>query len=299
MKILFVFVRMLSHLPLRVLYVISDVLYLLVYYIVHYRRNLVFRQVKECFPEKTEKERKGIVKKFYKVFCDYIVEILKMNTISPEEMKQRVEFVGIDKMLDTLNREKKQFSFVYLGHYGNWEWLSSFPLWFPPEWTGSQIYHPLYNKYVDQYFLKQREKYNGRCIPMKTTLRHILTMRREGKHEVIGFIADQSPKWEAMHHWTDFLNHKTSFFIGTEKIARQVDAALYYLNVTRPRRGYYRAELKLISLHPDEMDEFEATDRYAALLEEQINECPELWLWTHKRWKRTYEEWLKRKGEES
>ena len=117
--------------------------------------------------------------------------------------------------------------------------------------------------------------------------------------EIIGFIADQSPKWQATHHWTRFLRHQTAFFIGSERIARQVDAALYYVRVTRPRRGYYRAELVLITLNPQSPDldiqsEYPATDRYAQLLEQQIREKPELWLWTHNRWKRTYEQWLER-----
>ncbi len=294
MKIVLTLIRWFSHLPLGTLYVISDGLYFLIFYVVRYRRALVLRQLKDSFPEKSEQECKAIARRFYRTFCDYLVEILKANTISPDEMYRRVEFVNFDTMQETLLREGKQFGFVYLGHYGNWEWLASFPLWLGPEWKGAQIYHPLYNKVVDQFFLQQRERMGGRCIPMKTTLRHILTAKREGQREIIGFIADQSPKWEAMHHWTDFLNHQTSFFIGTERIARQVGAALYYLRVTRPRRGYYRAELQLISLNPDEMADFEATDRYAALLEEQIRECPELWLWTHNRWKRTYEAWLQR-----
>ena len=173
--------------------------------------------------------------------------------------------------------------------------MASFPLWLDDEWQGAQIYHPLYNKEVDRFFIELRQQFGGRCIPMKLTLRQILTARKEGQKEIIGFIADQSPKWEAMHHWTDFLNHKTSFFIGTEKIARQVNAALYYVRVTRPKRGYYRAELQKISINADELGEFEATNYYAALLEAQIRECPELWLWTHNRWKRTYEEWVQKK----
>ena len=134
---------------------------------------------------------------------------------------------------------------------------------------------------------------------MKQTMRQILEARQKGQAEIIGFIADQSPKWQATHHWTPFLRHQTAFFIGSERIARQVDAALYYVRVTRPRRGYYRAELVLITLNPqspelDIQSEYPATDRYTQLLEQQIREQPELWLWTHNRWKRTYEQWLER-----
>ena len=146
---------------------------------------------------------------------------------------------------------------------------------------------------MDDFFLRLRSQFGGVCIPMKETLRQVLTVRGEGRMEAIGFIADQSPKWEAMHHWTRFLNHDTSFFIGTEKIGKQVDACNYYVRVTRPCRGRYDCHIEPISTNPKEMPDFEITDRYAQLLEEQIREEPELWLWTHNRWKRTKEEWLK------
>lgn len=307
-RLLFIVLRLISRLPLRIHYFLSDVvLYPLAYYIVGYRRKLVRRQLEECFPEQSKAERRRTERRFYHFLCDIIVEIVKMGAMSHEEMRRRVEFVGIPEMQETLKREGKQFGFFYLGHYGNWEWLSSFPLWLDPVWQGAQIYHPLKNQAIDCFFLDQREQYGGICIPMKQTLRQILTARRQGGHEIIGFIADQSPKWQAMHHWTDFLGHPTSFFIGTEKIARQVDAALYYVHVTRPRRGYYRAELVPITLHPaeyakeniDEMGDFPATDSYASMLEAQIRECPELWLWTHDRWKRTYGEWIERQNNTS
>ena len=306
-RLLFCILRLLSRLPLGFHYFMSDVvLYPLIYYVAHYRRALVRRQLAECFPERSEQERKDIAKRFYHFLCDYIVETLKLQTMSHEEVKRRVKFVGIEEMQELLLREGKQFGFFYLGHYGNWEWMASFPLWLSPIWQGAQIYHPLKNKQADQFFLDLRQQFGGLCIPMKQTLRQILMDWKQGKHKIIGFIADQSPKWEAMHHWTDFLHHKTSFFIGTEKIARQVDAALYYVRVTRPRRGYYQAELVPINLHPkatmeetkntDGISPFESTDRYISLLEEQIREQPELWLWTHNRWKRTYEEWLQRQN---
>ena len=290
--------------PLRVHYALSDVvLYPLVRYVVRYRRKLVRAQLADCFPEKTAQERGETERRFYHFFCDYIVETLKLITMPHDEMRRHVEFVGIEEMQETLRREGKRFGFFYLGHYGNWEWLASFPLWLNTEWQGAQIYHPLRNRHIDHFFIDMRQQFGGVCIPMKQTLRQILQAKRDGQQQIIGFIADQAPKWQAVHHWTDFLHHKTAFFIGTERIARQVDAALYYVRVTRPRRGYYRAELVPITLHPNETtgknadgtDSYAATDSYVNMLESQIHECPELWLWTHNRWKRNYEEWLLRK----
>lgn len=291
-RILFSLLRLLSRLPLRVHYFLSDaLLFPLAYHIIRYRRRLVAQQLADCFPEKSEAERRDIGRRFYHFLCDYVVETLKMQTMPHDEMKRRVEFIGITEMQETLKREGKPFGFFYLGHYGNWEWMASFPMWLDKVWQGAQIYHPLKNKEVDKFFLDLREQFGGICIPMKQTLRQILTAHRDGKQEIIGFIADQSPKWQATHHWTNFLNHQTAFFTGAERMARQVDAALYYVRVTRPQRGHYRAELIPIAISADEMGEFEATDRYVELLESQIREVPELWLWTHNRWKRTYEEW--------
>lgn len=299
-KILFALLRLLSRMPLGVHYFLSDyLLFPLVYHLVRYRRKLVRIQLADSFPEKGKKELRNIERRFYHFFCDYFVETLKMETMSNEEMKRRVEFVGINEMQETLLRQGKKFCFAYLGHYGNWEWMASFPLWLHEPWQGAQIYHPLHNPEVDQHFLKEREKFGGRCIPMKQTLRQILTAKQEGRHEVIGFIADQAPKVQSLHHWIDFLNHKTAVFVGNERIARQVDAAPYYIRVTRPRRGYYRAEVLPMNISPEAGEEYAITNEYARLLEEQIREQPELWLWSHDRWKRNYQKWLQRQGIES
>ena len=157
---------------------------------------------------------------------------------------------------------------------------------------GGQIYHRIYNKAFDELFLRLRGQFGGESILMKDTLRRILTLRKQEKKVMIGFIADQLPKLENMNHWTHFLNHETSFFIGAERIAKQVDAALYYVDVERVKRGYYRATFRLMTLHPKEYADYDLTDWYARLLEESICRRPAYWLWTHKRWKRTKEQWL-------
>lgn len=289
--------RMLSLLPMRVLYILSDLFfYPLLYHVVRYRRRLVYRQLSESFPDRDHTWIRRTERRFYHFLCDYVVETIKLLTISDQELMNRVRFPNIDEMQDTLDAHRKPFGFFYLGHLGNWEWLASFPLRLHNGWHGSQIYHPLRNPLADNFFIRLRQRFGSRCIPMRQTLRYILRARAEKRREIVGFIADQSPKWEAMHFWTDFLHHPTSFFTGTERIAREVDAALYYIRVTRPRRGHYEAWLIPLSLHPDELAPDEATRRYAALLEEDIRRTPELWLWTHNRWKRTYDEWIKRGG---
>lgn len=292
--ILFFLLYLLSLLPMRLLYLLSDCLFFPLFHIVKYRRKVVEKQLDECFPEKSMQERRAIERQFYHFFCDYLVEVIKLFSISKKEMMRRMKFVGIEQVREEL--KDKKFCFLYLGHYCNWEYIASLSYWLPGIHCG-QIYHRIYNQAFDELFLKLRGQFGGESILMKDTLRRILTLRNQEKKVMIGFIADQLPKWENMHHWTTFLNHDTSFFIGAERIAKQVDAALYYVDVERVKRGYYQVRFRLMTLHPKEFPDYELTDQYARLLEESICRQPAYWLWTHKRWKRTKEEWLKRQQE--
>lgn len=294
--ILFFLLYLLSLLPMRLLYLLSDCLFFPLFHIVKYRRKVVEKQLDECFPEKSMQERRAIERQFYHFFCDYLVEVIKLFSISKKEMMRRMKFVGIEQVREEL--KDKKFCFLYLGHYCNWEYIASLSYWLPEIHCG-QIYHRIYNQAFDELFLKLRGQFGGESILMKDTLRRILTLRNQEKKVMIGFIADQLPKWENMHHWTTFLNHDTSFFIGAERIAKQVDAVLYYVDVERVKRGYYQVRFRLMTLHPKEFPDYELTDQYARLLEESIRRQPAYWLWTHKRWKRTKEEWLKWKQENS
>lgn len=282
----------LSLLPLRVLYVVSDILYLPLFYCIRYRRHIVYRNLKASFPEKSESEILRIEKQFYHFFCDYVVETIKLFSISKKEMMRRMSFSGLDRVQEELEREQKKYCFIYLGHYCNWEYVASMQYWFPDIHCG-QIYHPLYNKAFDRLFLRLRGQFGGDNIPMKETLRRIIKLGKGEKKVMIGFIADQAPSWWAMEHWTTFLNHDTAFFMGTERIGRKLDAAVYYLDIRRVKRGYYHAELKLLTLHPNDLPQYRLTDMYSECLEKQIKEAPAYWLWSHNRWKRTKEEWLK------
>ncbi len=287
---------LLSLLPMRVHYALSDlVLYPIVYHLVRYRRRIVARQLADCFPERPAAELKREERRFYHFLCDYMVETLALMTMSRSEMKRRVTFEGFEALQREMIQRGKTLALAYLGHYGNWEWLASFPLWTLDGVGAAQVYHPLHSPHTDRFFLQLRARFGGESIPMKETLRYLLTLHREGRRTAVGFIADQSPKWEAMHHWTTFLHHDTSFFIGAERIGRKTDALVFYVRVTRPRRGYYRCFVEPISWSPGEEEEYAITNRYAALLEEQIRQEPYLWLWTHNRWKRTKEEWERRR----
>lgn len=287
----------LSRLPMWAHYALSD--YLIfppLYHLVRYRRRLVRRQLADCFPERSEKERRLIERRFYHFLCDIVVEYVKFYHLPRREVLRRVHFNGMTEFVQQAHDAGKHFSFICLGHFGNWEWLSSFALWMPHGWRASQVYHPLHNAPINNLLLRLRSQYGGQCVPMKDTLRHVMQARHQTQPQCVAFIADQSPTWEAMHHWTTFLHHPTSFFIGAEKLGKRVDAAICYARISRPRRGYYQVDVVPLSMDAARVPDYGITDAFAQMLEEQIEQMPHLWLWTHNRWKRTRAQWEERQA---
>ena len=279
-----------SLLPMRALYVISDMVCPFVR--AFYRRQLVRQQLTECFPEKSLEEIKKIERAFYHQFCDLFVEMIKQFSMSREEMMRRMVFVDCEQSLKSFNSEQN-ILFMMLGHFGNWEWIASLQYWTPGVQC-SQVYHPLSDDMLDKLFLDLREQYGGECIPMRKTVRRLIQLNAGGKPVICGMIADQQPRWDAIHHFSRFLGHDSAVFIGTEEVAKKLNSLVYYGSVTRVKRGYYQCRIIPITLHPQEMADYEITDKYMELLEADIREHPELWLWTHKRWTRTKEEWEER-----
>ncbi len=294
---IFSFWYLLSLLPLRVLYFLSDLLYYPLYYCVRYRRHIVRKNLISSFPEKSSKEIIRIEKEFYHFFCDFTMETIKLLTISKEHLMKRMTFDGIDSILQDLETNQSTLCFVYLGHFGNWEWIASMAYWTPKEVHCAQIYHPLRSKTFDALFLKLRNQFGGECIPMKVTLRRIIELKKAHQKSVIGFISDQLPKWSSIHHFAPFLHKETAVFTGTEQMAKKIGAFIYYAEVTRPKRGQYHCSFKRLTEHPESLEDFKVTDMYTARLEEMIKETPYLWLWSHDRWKRTKEEYERRKRE--
>ena len=190
---------LLSLLPLRFLYFISDLLFYPLYYCIRYRRKIIRNNLSNSFPEKDLKEIVQIEKQFYSFFCDYIVETLKLFSISKKQLMRRMTFEGLDEIVESMNKKNKDFCFIYLGHYCNWEWIASLPYWISKDISCGQIYHPLYNQAFDKLFLRLRNQFGGECIPMKTTLRRIIELKRTKQKAIIGFISDQAPKWNSIH----------------------------------------------------------------------------------------------------
>ena len=284
---------LMSLLPLKVLYFISDLLFYPIYYLVRYRRKVVHKNMTNSFPEKSVAEIKKMEKEFYHSLCDYFVETMKLYGMSKVEVRRRIEFTGLEKVNECLDNGKSVV--VYMAHSFNWEYATSIPLWFKHEnVVVGQIYHPLENKQFDDFFQKLRNQYGSENIAMKSTLRRIVDITKQKQQFIIGFIADQVPTWNEIHHWVDFLNQDTPVFTGTEKIAKRTDSAVFYLHVRRVKRGKYNAHFEFMVDNAASLPDNELTNMYYKLLEDGIREQPNMWLWTHNRWKRTRQGWIER-----
>ena len=280
-------VSTLSWLPLGVHHALaSGIIYPLMYHVVRYRRRLVMQNLRLSFPEKSETERKEIAKAFYRQFADTIVESVYGYRISDEEMRQRVEFRNmgeVNRLVDAAGG-----GIFMLAHFGNWEWMASVQHWVSPGVTEMNIYRRLKSAPMDALMLDIRSKRGGVCVEKQRVLREMVRYRAEKKPVTIGLLSDQKPRPEVTKYWTTFLNQDTGFLDGGEVLAKKFGYPVFYLYITRTKRGYYVADMRTISATPKDTAEGEITERYARLLEENIREQPALWLWTHNRfkWKR-------------
>lgn len=280
--ILYGTIWLISLLPLRLLYIISDFNYLLLAYIIRYRRKVIDNNLKNSFPDKSNKERAAIRKEFYKHLCDYTVETFKLLNMSKKEILKRC----IDKNPEVMSKffDEGRSVVGILGHYGNWEWLSSYPLInSKPKFL--PIYKPLHNKLMDKMFFELRSHFGAEPLKKKDVLRCLISNKKEGNITLTGFIGDQTPTKTNIKYWTKFLNQDTPIFLGVEKIARKLNYPVVFVSMQKVKRGHYEVHTQLISENPKDTAEFEITEAHTRLLEKSIQDNPAYWLWSHKRWK--------------
>lgn len=280
--LLFAFVWTVSLIPSRVMYGISDLLFLVTYYLAGYRKKTVFRNLKNSFPEKSTSEIEHIARKFYRHFCDFLVESLKCIRISVKQLDKRMKFMN-PEIFDELAREKKSFALVS-GHYNNWEWLINIPLKMKHEFL--VIYRPLRSKPVDRLSLYMRKRHNPVMIPMEGIYRQGLKRKAEERLFSVWFLADQRPP-RASRFWTRFLNQETPFFEGVEKISVKLELAIVFMDIQKVKRGCYEVSLKKLFDNAAITREHEVTLAVVREMEEEIIKNPEFWLWSHKRFKHT------------
>ena len=284
---------LLSLLPFWALYLISDFIYLIVYKIVGYRTKVVRKNLSTSFPEKSKEELRTIERQFYHWLCDYFLEALKLLSISRKQLDKRFILTNPEVITDCF--KEGQNVAAILGHYCNWEWLSCVGKDFDNgKWKVGLIYHPLYNKVFDQLLIDIRSCVGGVPVPKKDILRQQLSFKREDIMSIFGYISDQSPKWENIHLWLPFLNHDTPVFTGGERIMRKMNDAVFYVEMARPKRGYYTCTYHLITKDPNSLPEHEITRIFFQMLEKTIQKTPQYYLWSHNRWKRTHEEYNRR-----
>ena len=235
-----------SALPFRVLYVLSDFNYLLMYHVGRYRRKVVRENLEKSFPEKTEAERLQIERKFYRYLSDYMLEDLKLLHMSAEDLCQRMIYKNTEQYLELT--EKYGGIIVMIPHYANYEWLIGMGSVMKPGDVPVQVYKPLKDKYLNELFKQIRSRFGGYNIPKHSTAREIIKLKREGKNMVVGLITDQWPSGD--RYWTTFLGQETAFLNGAERIAKMMNFPVFYCELTKTRRGYCEAEFKLMTEAP-------------------------------------------------
>ena len=279
--IVYPFLWLISLLPFRILYAISDFAFVFVYHIFGYRRKVVTSNMKLCFPEKTDQEIASIRKKFYHHFCDMLLESIKSITVSEKEIIKRYVFTNVDD-IHQLEKENKSIVLM-MGHYGSWEWI--FILQKHVNYIGYAVYKQLSNKYFDKLAKRIRARYNSYLITTKETFPTLLRAKRNNELTFNGFVFDQSPKLDKAMYWQDFMGVKVPVHIGAEILAKRLDMATLFLKVKKVKRGHYEATFIDIIRNPKDYDNYDITDMSLKRVEEQIHEAPEFYLWTHKRWK--------------
>ena len=269
-----------SLIPFWVLYIYSDILYFFLFHVFAYRKKVVYKNLKNSFTEKSEKEIHNIAKAFYTNLSDITVESIKGLSMSKKQLLKRYKVINLE--FEQKYFEKGTGVIAIGSHYANWEWgVLCFSLQFSHETFG--LYKPLSNKLTDKYIRKSRAAWGMNLIPIKDTNRHFQKKFKKPPMQIM--VSDQSPSNLNKAHWIKFLNQDTACLHGAESYAKQYDLPVIYGDVQRVKRGFYEVKMLSVSEKPKETSEGEITEKFQHILEEIIIRKPENWLWSHKRWK--------------
>ncbi len=274
--------RLISLLPFPVLYSISNLLYLVSYKLIGYRKKVVWQNLRNSFPDKSPREIKEIADAFYLHLCDLIVETIKLLTIGEEEFRKRARVSGIELPLEYVKRNQSIIALT--GHSGNWEWLLQACQLYTPI-PIEAVYKPLSNRFFDQLMLKIRGRFEARLIPMKDVPRSVI--KRKNELWAIAMVADQTPLKSEIQFINTFMNQRTPWFVGAEKIARLAKTPVFYIGMRKTRRGHYEVYFeKLGDASTDvQKNQFPIIQAFSESLEKNIKDFPAFWLWSHRRWK--------------
>ncbi|HRW63477.1 MAG TPA: lysophospholipid acyltransferase family protein [Bacteroidales bacterium] len=272
---------LLAHSPKFILYGVADFIYFILYKVIKYRKKVVIKNLTHSFPEKSEDEIIEITRKFFHHLSDLFVENMAIIRMSKKRFLSMVEYKNTELLNDLYSKNKSIVGII--GHYGNWEILPAIS--FFTQYEVLSVYKPLSNKFFDHEFFKMRRRLGSTPVSMNDTFKTIISYEREKKLYILGLIADQRPQKGRASYWTTFLNQETAVFLGPDKIARKFNSAVFYTHIDKIKRGKYLVEFTLLYENPKDCKEYEITERHVQILEEKIRQKPELWLWSHKRWK--------------
>lgn len=281
MKFLFGFLLQLSKLPLKLHYAFSDLLFFLMFHVIGYRKKVVRENLQNSFPNLESKEIDSIQKKFYKNFCDYLVETVKAFTITSHELRVRVQHINQDVFHDA-KREGKNV-ILLAGHIFNWEWINALATIIPQE-KSYPVYRKVQSSFWEEKIKGIRNKYGNHALEAKEVMRHMLRNENDG-NSVYMFVADQTPHISEVSYGVNFLKQKTPAFIGYDKLATRLDLTFIYCDMKKVKRGYYQVNYYKIEPEKGKFEDFEIVKKFHQMLENTINKRPDNYLWSHRKWK--------------
>lgn len=275
------FLWLISRMPFRMLYAFSDMVFVLIFYLIRYRRRTVRNNLKIALPHLSESEHSRIEKEFYRHMCDMFLEMIKTLSITAEEMDKRFRFTNLEVIHEF---EKKQKSIILLySHYASWEW--SIALGRHINFKGYGIYKKIQNPYFDKLVRDIRSKFDATLINTKSTIKEVIQNQENGILGIYGFISDQTPRPQKTHYWETFMGKVVPIHTGGEMLAKKLDMSTIFMKVEKVKRGHYQATFIPITDNPREIPDYQITYRFIKEVEKQILEKPEYYFWTHKRWK--------------
>lgn len=284
MKALFYILLLVSRLPLRILYIFSDLIFFGIYHVAGYRKKVVFQNIKNSFPEKSDAELNSIMIKFYRNFSDYLVETIKSFTITSTELKVRVQH--INQNLFHQAKEDGKNIIMLSGHVFNWEWFTALATVVPQEHS-YPVYRKVNNSFWEEQIKKIRGSFGNTAVEANDVIKHIFRNQNDG-NSVYMFVADQTPHVNLVDYGVIFLNQPTPAFIGYDKLATRMKLSFIYCDMKKVKRGFYQVNYYEIKPDGEKFAEFEVVKKFHRHLEETIRKNPDNYLWSHRKWKNSH-----------